>query len=118
MGGKISVILTTFPDADSAAAAAEILVAEHLAACVQYSGETNSVYFWEGRICKDGEVAVSIKTSVPVPEGLFARFCQLHPYKCPQWIAAEATASPEYAAWVGSVCAANAQYPAPKKPRK
>ncbi len=109
MDGKISVISTTFPDADSAARAAEILVAEHLAACVQYSGETNSVYFWQGRICKDGEVAVSIKTAAPVPERLFARFCELHPYECPQWIAAEVSASPEYAAWVGSVCAANAQ---------
>ncbi len=109
MDGKISVISTTFPDADTAAAAAETLVAEHLAACVQYSGGTNSVYFWEGRICKDGEVAVSIKTAAPVPEGLFARFRELHPYECPQWVVAETEASPEYAAWVESVCAAKAQ---------
>ncbi len=99
------VAWSTFPDAAKAEEVARALVEERLAACGSLVPGIISLFHWEGRIERTGEVLVIFK----LPEEGYARFekrlRQLHPYDVPEIAAIEAGAvAKAYAAWVDSVC--------------
>ena len=52
------LVLSTFPDEASAAAAARMLVDEHLAACVSRLPGLVSTYRWDGAVHEEGEVLI------------------------------------------------------------
>jgi periplasmic divalent cation tolerance protein len=95
------VVLSTFPDADSARTAAEALVSESLAACVNLVPGIISIYRWQGRVEMNGEVLALIKTTDERYASLEARLRQLHPYDVPEVVALPAAAVAEsYLDWV------------------
>jgi periplasmic divalent cation tolerance protein len=98
---ELRVVLSTAPDADQAAALAETLVAEQLVACAQIIPIAASVYRWQGRVVREPEHLLIMKTTLArVPE-LQARLVALHPYEVPQFVALSADAVwPPYLAWV------------------
>src|SRR5690349_11407899 len=57
------VVLSTFPDADTAARIARTLVEEQLAACVNVVPAVRSIYRWEGKVCDEAETLAVIKTT-------------------------------------------------------
>ncbi len=77
------LIYTSWPDEKSALKAAQILVGEHLAACVNILPPARSVYRWEGEVCTEGEIIMFIKTAAVRVKELKARFLTLHPYEVP-----------------------------------
>jgi len=81
------LLLSTCPDADSAARIARALVEERLAACVNRVPGLTSVYRWRGEVQEDGEVLLLIKTTRDRLEALRARLIELHPYEVPELIA-------------------------------
>jgi periplasmic divalent cation tolerance protein len=89
------------PDAVTAQAVADALVAERLAACVQVLGAMTSTFAWEGRVHRDPEVLLLAKTTGARFDALAARVDELHPYETPEVLGvAVAHALPRYAAWV------------------
>ena len=76
-------IYSTFGSVADAERAAEALVRERLAACVNIHGGMRSVYEWKGAVEKEDEVAAFIKTRAVLKERVMARLRELHPYEVP-----------------------------------
>jgi periplasmic divalent cation tolerance protein len=81
------IILCTCPDRGIAERIAETLVDEQLAACVNIVPGLTSIYRWEGRMQRDAELLLLIKTRQAVYSLLEARIRELHPYQIPEIIA-------------------------------
>lgn len=76
-------LYSTFPDADSARAAAHVLVEKKLAACVNIYPPMTSLYVWQGKLEEGSEVAVFIKTRRALVDQVIAAARPLHPYSTP-----------------------------------
>jgi periplasmic divalent cation tolerance protein len=83
MSGHI-VVLCTVPDKPAAQKIAEELLTARLAACVNLTGPIDSLYWWEGRIQRDSEVLMIIKTREELFDRLEEAVRRLHPYDVPE----------------------------------
>nr|VFK38330.1 MAG: divalent cation tolerance protein [Candidatus Kentron sp. TC] len=95
------VVFCTCPNPDTAQGIAEALVEARLAACVNIVSGIQSVYRWRGKIEKDEESLLVIKTRqerIPeLQEAIRAR----HPHEVPEAISLPIDAgSPAYLAWL------------------
>jgi periplasmic divalent cation tolerance protein len=96
------LILSTAPNREEAAAIAEALVAERLAACVQLS-PVESWYRWEGKVERAEEVRLHIKTSESLAEKVERRIAQLHSYAVPELVRIPVIGGAQsYLDWIGS----------------
>ncbi|MBU2533947.1 MAG: divalent-cation tolerance protein CutA [Alphaproteobacteria bacterium] len=77
------LIYTTWPDAESAAAAGEELVSRRLAACVNILAPATSIYQWQGSIERAQETPMLVKTVRRRIDSVIARIRTLHPYDVP-----------------------------------
>ncbi len=97
------LVLTTLPSAADHETFAAAIVEKKLAACVQILPEMTSVYVWKGKVEKDDERLLLIKT---LPERLdeLERFIvENHPYEVPEIIAIAADkVSAAYAEWLNA----------------
>jgi len=97
---QLILILTTMPDDDRADALARSLVDERLAACVNVHGPMASTYRWKGRVEREAERQLVIKTTAERRAAVEARLRELHPYELPEIVVLTAAASDEYASWL------------------
>ena len=93
---------TTVGSLEDARRLAAGLVQARLAACVQLDAIEASIYRWEGQVCDEPEVRLTIKTVPGALGRLQAFLAQHHPYDLPQFTAVAAAASQAYADWVRS----------------
>jgi len=92
---------TTFGSQEDAVACAEALVARRLAGCVQVSGPVESIYRWEGKIHRDFEWKLTIKTVSSRQADLMSAIRSLHSYSEPEIIILPIIgASDGYAKWL------------------
>lgn len=99
---EFALVLTTLPEAADAAAFAQALVDERLAACVNLLPLMESVYRWQGAVERERERQVVIKTSRPRIDALWQRVRELHPYDMPEFVVLPVVdGSPEYLRWLG-----------------
>jgi periplasmic divalent cation tolerance protein len=97
----IVIALTTCPDESVARLIAESLVAEELAACVNQIAGVASTYRWQGRIHRDAEVLLVIKTLDTQIEAVQRRVAALHPYELPEFVVLSVTSGSErYLEWI------------------
>ena len=95
------LVLSTFPDVDTAARIARAVVDERLAACANLLPAVRSIYRWQDAVCDEAEVLAVIKTTADRYAALAARIAELHPYQVPEVIAvALADGHPPYLAWL------------------
>jgi periplasmic divalent cation tolerance protein len=97
------LVYTTWPDAETAAAAAAAAVEARLAACANILAPMTSVYRWEGKVERAGETPVLFKTTAARGAELRALLLARHPYDlpCVVALALEAPASnPAFLAWI------------------
>jgi len=95
------VVLITCPNQEVGETIGHALVEERLAACVNVIPGLRSIYRWEGKICRDPEVLLLIKTRRARLAALTRRVKTLHPYSVPEVIALPlAGGSSPYLAWV------------------
>lgn len=95
------IVLTTTPNAVEAESLAEKIVDSRLAACVQVLPQITSFYSWEGKIQREPEHLLLIKT-------LEEKYCELeqfiianHSYDVPEIVAISSDkASDGYLAWL------------------
>lgn len=81
------VVLVTASTRDEAAAIAEALVSERLAACVNIVAAIESIYRWEGKVTRDSEALMIIKTTNERYPELEHRVKELHSYSTPEVVA-------------------------------
>lgn len=80
------VALVTCPSQESANELADKLVGEFAAACVNVIPKLTSVYRWQGKICRDEELLLVIKTTVNRREAVADIVSSTHPYDEPELI--------------------------------
>jgi periplasmic divalent cation tolerance protein len=101
MSEESILVLSTFPDADTARRVARVLVEERLAACVNLVPQIESIYRWEGAIESASEVLALIKSNNWKYQLIEARIRELHPYKVPEIIAVRIDAGlADYLRWI------------------
>ena len=81
MKNEVAVLYTTWPDAESAAAAGRVLVAEGLCACVNVLAPMRSIYRWSAAVEEAVEVPALFKTTAEAAPALKTRILALHPYE-------------------------------------
>ena len=95
------IALCTCPDQQSGDRIATALVEERLAACVNRVAGVVSIYRWEGKLCRDEEQLLIVKTTRERFDALRERIVALHPYELPEVIALDVTAAhAPYLAWI------------------
>jgi periplasmic divalent cation tolerance protein len=80
---KIKLIYATTADFAEATRIAEIVVTERLAACANILDGATSIFCWEGKLCRENETVIILKTMEEKTGLLIARIKELHSYECP-----------------------------------
>ena len=78
------VVVTTVGNEEQAYTIAREIVARRQAACVNILPGMRSIYRWKGKIRKDGELLLLIKTLEEEYEGVAATIRELHSYELPE----------------------------------
>ena len=76
-------LYSTFPDTETAHAAARLAIEKKLAACVNVYPPMTSFYVWQGTLAQESEVAVFIKTRRALIDSVIAALTPVHPYTTP-----------------------------------
>jgi periplasmic divalent cation tolerance protein len=84
MTTDIVIVLTTVGASADVDALATTLVDERLAACVNALPAMDSIYRWQGRIERERERQLVIKTTAVRLAALRERLSELHPYDVPE----------------------------------
>jgi len=80
----ICLILTTCPDSETAERLAGMLVEQRLAACVSAGAQVTSTYPWQGRVERQREIPLTIKTTRARVSALKQELVAHHPYDVPE----------------------------------
>ena len=98
---RATVIVTTVGTEDQAYTIARELVARRQAACVNIVPGIRSIYRWKGKICKDGELLLLVKTMDGEFEGVAATIRELHSYELPEILSFQVThGEPRFLDWI------------------
>ena len=104
MSNEYSMIITTYPDKDTAKKTARLLVEKRLAACVQMF-PIESVYLWKEKICDENEIMLFIKSKTALFDRISAAIKENHSYEVPEIIQIPITDGlPEYLRWIEHSC--------------
>ena len=99
------VLYTTWPDAETAEAAAAEAIAERLCACANIQSPMTSIYRWQGAIERTAEIPVLFKTTAAKAHALCRFLTVRHPHETPCVLAlkpGEEGSNPQFLAWIGS----------------
>ena len=95
------LVISTCPNMEVAESLATTLVSEKLAACVNILPGARSIYEWQGKMQREDECVLLIKTRNDRIETLSTRLLEEHPYELPEIIAVPIeTGLPPYLAWI------------------
>jgi periplasmic divalent cation tolerance protein len=100
---SVLIVFCNCPDETSAERMATALVEERLAACVNRIAGVASTYRWQGKVCRDNEHLLLIKTTSERFAALCERILALHPYELPEVIAVDIVhGSAPYLDWIAA----------------
>lgn len=103
----ILLVLTNLPDRAAAERLADALIEKRAAACINILAPCKSVYRWEGKVQRDDEHPMLIKTTSEAYPALEAAIRAGHPYELPEIIAVPVERGlPAYLDWVMAETAA------------
>lgn len=98
---KMLFVYTTVAKKADAKRIADRLLRERLAACVSISTPVESHYRWQGKLCRDKEYLLIIKTIKKALTALEKCLLKIHPYDCPEIVAVPTEhVTDAYAAWL------------------
>ncbi len=97
------LVLSTCPDQATAERIAQLLVEEKLAACVNVIPDITSLFQWQGKLDRENEILLLIKTTAASYSALETLVRQQHPYELPEIIAVPIVDGlNDYLDWVSS----------------
>lgn len=103
MATAYRVVLVAVPTGGKAQSMADSLVESRLAACVNVVPGVVSIYRWKGRVHRDEESLLVIKTTTARFKALERWIKAHHPYETPEIVSLPiAAGSKEYLSWLGS----------------
>ncbi len=95
------LVLCTCPSREEATKLARLIIAEHLAACVNLVHSATSIYSWNDTIAEDNEIILLIKTTNEGYSALEQAIINNHPYELPEVIAVGIERGfSEYLGWI------------------
>jgi periplasmic divalent cation tolerance protein len=95
------IVFVTTPSIEEANRIAEALVAQRLAACVNIISAIQSIYRWEGKVTRDQESLMIIKTTEQPYAELERVVKEMHSYSTPEVVALRIErASEQYLSWL------------------
>lgn len=98
-----TMIYVTAASQDEALSIGTTLVEERLVACANVLGDITSVYWWDGEVQQETEVALVLKTRSDLVDRVTQRVKELHDYTCPCVVALPIVGgNPEYLAWIAA----------------
>jgi len=98
------VVLMTAASRQEAEKIANFLVEERLAACAQIIAPIESIYWWEGKVCREEEIFFMAKTTSDIFPRLVEAVQRLHSYKVPQLVFVPiADGSANYLDWLRGI---------------
>jgi periplasmic divalent cation tolerance protein len=97
----VLIVLTTTPNTNEAESLAKGLIESRLAACIQILPKMTSVYVWEGKIERESEHLLIIKTLPEKYEAVEKYILDHHSYDTPEIVAIDAEkVSAGYLKWL------------------
>lgn len=94
------VVFITVP-VEKAQELADFIINNKLGACVNVVPEVNSIYWWKGKVERDKESLLVVKTSMTKLPELIKGVKSIHPYTVPEIIAMPIVAGNEdYLKWI------------------
>jgi len=101
MKNNYCIVIATAPDDSVAESLAEGILSERLAACIHLH-DIRSRYVWEGKLSRDEEIVLWIKTQESQYGRLEAYIQEHHPYDLPEILKVPVTGGlPGYLDWLG-----------------
>lgn len=100
---ELTILYTTWPDAETAEAAGRLAVESRLAACANVLGPSRAIYRWQGALNCESETPMLLKTTTAAAESLKDLILRYHPDDTPCVIALRsysAGCNPEYVQWL------------------
>jgi periplasmic divalent cation tolerance protein len=100
---EVVLLYTTWPDAETAEAAAEAAVRAGLAACANILAPIRSLYLWRGALQREAELAMLLKTTGSAAADLRDLILRLHPFETPCIVAIPVAvdgSNIEFLAWI------------------
>ncbi len=97
---SLKLVISTIGDLAQAEDLASQIVTQKLAVCVNILPVSSSVYFWEGKIAKEAEFYMLIKTSAEKISALESFISKNHPYQTPCFLVLDTEKTGQaYADW-------------------
>lgn len=97
----VVIVYGTYPTADVAERIGAGLVERGLAACVNVLAGMTSIYVWEGKLQREPEVPMLVKTTAGRTDEVIAAVRAVHPYSNPALLVLPvAGGSADFLAWV------------------
>ena len=84
---KAIVVITTVGDEEQGNSIARELIGRRHAACVNMVSGVRSLYRWQGKICRDSEFLLVIKTLEEEFDAVAETIRELHAYEVPEILA-------------------------------
>lgn len=101
---QVLVVLCTFPDLVKARQIGTLMVEKQLAACVNLVPGVESIYQWEGKLCREAEVLGVFKVAGGGEGRLTAGLLEAHPYEVPEVLVLPVEGGNEaYLKWVAGL---------------
>ncbi|HMP71786.1 MAG TPA: divalent-cation tolerance protein CutA [Kiritimatiellia bacterium] len=101
MVDQVMMVYVTASSANEAEALATTMVSARLAACANLLGTIESVYWWEGKVERGGEVALLFKTTASRLTELTEAIKRQHSYTTPCVVAWRIDeGNPDFLNWV------------------
>ena len=105
------VVITTVGTEEQANLIASELVARRHASCVNMVNGLRSVYRWQGKICRDAEFMLIVKTLDSEYAAVEATIQELHSYELPEILAFKvAKGETNFLDWIGASLDKNAAF--------
>ena len=102
-GGQALVAMITVP-AEHAEAVSGALIETQSAACVNVISGLTSVYRWKGKVCRDSETLLIVKTNQQNRQAVADVLTKHHPYEEPELIFLPITSgSQSYLTWLSDM---------------
>lgn len=106
------VVMTTVGTEEQANLIAREIVARRQAACVNILPGIRSIYRWRGKICKDGELLLIVKSLEGELEEVIATIRELHSYELPEILSFHVDhGEPGFLGWIASSVDKEAEFP-------
>ncbi|MEO8504219.1 MAG: divalent-cation tolerance protein CutA [Acidobacteriota bacterium] len=105
------VVMTTVGNEEQANLLAEEVVARRHAGCVNIVPGVRSLYRWQGKICRDSEYLLFIKTLESEYDALVQTIKELHSYELPEILAFGIKCGEEkFLSWIASCLDKTAEF--------